>query len=157
MTTLSLEDRIDRLESIAAIQQAKARYCTFCDNGYDPKGIGSLFTEDAVWDGGSLGVYRGRPAIEEFFRGISGMFVFAGHLVTNPNVEFVDKDTATVTWRLLEPATIRENGKDDSRLLLAGYVDNCVRRDGKWLVKHLTLKVNFFVNIGDGWAKTAIG
>jgi len=154
--TLSLEDRIDRLESIAAIQQAKARYCTYCDNGYEPKGIGSLFTEDAVWDGGSLGVYRGRPAIEEFFRNVSGTFVFAGHLVTNPCIDFADKDHATTTWRLLEPATIREGGKDHSRLLLAGYIDQSVRENGKWLVKHLKLNVNFFVNIEDGWAATAV-
>ncbi len=36
---LSLEDRIQKLEDIEAINALKARYCAFCDDAYVPDGI----------------------------------------------------------------------------------------------------------------------
>jgi hypothetical protein len=44
-----------------------------------------LFTEDAVWDGGALGCYRGRKAIQTFFRETAPqIFSFSMHQVMNP-------------------------------------------------------------------------
>jgi Fe-S-cluster-containing dehydrogenase component len=50
-----LEKRLQALEEIEAIKRLKARYCAMCDAGYDSNGLAGLFTEDAVWDGGSFG------------------------------------------------------------------------------------------------------
>jgi hypothetical protein len=154
--TKTLEERIDRLEAMQEICALKAQYCTYCDNAYDPEGIASQFTQDGAWNGEQFGSYVGKDAIAAFFRRISATFVFAGHLVTNPNFTFEDKDHATVTWRLFEPATIAEGGKNHSRLVLAGYVDKCVRENGVWKFQVVNLHVNFFVNIEDGWAATAV-
>ena len=52
---MNLEDlarRVQVLEDIEAIKKLKARYCAYCDNNYDADGLASLFTEDAIWDGG---------------------------------------------------------------------------------------------------------
>lgn len=152
----SIEERLDRLESIQAICALKAQYCTYCDNNYDPEGISSQFTEDGKWNGEEFGSYVGKQQIADFFRKISGKIAFAGHLVTNPNITFQDKDHATATWRLFEPVTwVGDNGKE-SRLILAGYVDHYVRENGVWKFAVVNLHVNFFSKLEDGWAKTAI-
>ena len=155
MTALSLEQRIARLEAAEQIRAMKAYYCELCDRGYDPDSLCALFTEDAVWDGGHFGRHEGRHAIHTFFGGISGSLVFAAHLVMNPVIEFLDDDTAVGKWRLWEPATVKENGMLESKILLAGYEDVYVKVDGKWLYKSLKLHVNFFASLTDGWARSA--
>jgi len=63
MNVEDLARRLQVLEDIEAIKKLKVRYCAYCDNNYDADGIAALFTEDAVWDGGSLGKCEGREAI----------------------------------------------------------------------------------------------
>ncbi len=155
MSDLSLEQRISRLESIEQIRVMKAVYCDLCDRGYHPEGLSALFTDDAVWDGGIFGRYEGKAAIRDFFKSISGSLVFAAHLVMNPIIGFIDDDTATGKWRLLEPASVNEDGKLDSRLLLAAYEDVYVRVAGAWLNKSVKVHVNFFEPISKGWAHAA--
>ena len=54
----ALAARVQRLEDIEEIKQLKAAYCRFCDDGYDPDGIASLFTDDGIWAGGDTFVKR---------------------------------------------------------------------------------------------------
>ncbi|MCB8881286.1 nuclear transport factor 2 family protein [Acidisoma cellulosilytica] len=156
MAELSLEQRVARLESLEEIRTLKAVYCDLCDRGYEPVGLSALFTEDAVWDGGPFGKHEGRQAIHDFFAGVSNSLVFAAHLVMNPVISFIDDDTAEGKWRLWEPATVNEDGKLVSKILLSAYEDVYVRQDGKWLVKSLKLHVNFFAPLADGWAGIAV-
>jgi SnoaL-like domain len=44
----TLEERVQRLEDIEDIRRLKIRYAQFCDAQYDPDGIASCFTDDAV-------------------------------------------------------------------------------------------------------------
>jgi ketosteroid isomerase-like protein len=74
MNLENLEQRLRVLEDIESIKKLKARYCAHCDNNYDADGIASLFTEEAVWDGGSFGKHNGREAIRTFFRGAPQIF-----------------------------------------------------------------------------------
>jgi SnoaL-like domain len=61
----TLEERVQRLEDIEDIRRLKIRYAGLCDAQYDLDGLASLFTDDAVWDGGSdFGVYQGKQAIQ---------------------------------------------------------------------------------------------
>ena len=77
MTELTLAQQVDRLTSIEAIKQLKARYCMYCDDSYDPDGICGLFVEDGIWDGGErFGRHVGTEEIRTFFAGISGEIVF---------------------------------------------------------------------------------
>jgi hypothetical protein len=156
MPSLSLEQRIDRLESMEDIKMLKAVYCDLCDRGYDSDGLAALFTEDASWDGGSFGRYEGREAIRAFFKSISGYLVFAAHLVMNPVIVFVDDDTANGKWRLFEPCSAKGENGADSMILLAAYDDVYVRRNGKWLHKSVRLQSNFFEPLSKGWAHSAV-
>ena len=67
MTELTLEQQVARLAAIEDIKQMKAQYCAYADHGYDPEGMASLFTEDAIWDGGDFGRFEGVDAIEPGF------------------------------------------------------------------------------------------
>jgi hypothetical protein len=151
-TALSLAERIDRLESIEAIRELKARYCAHCDDSYAPDAIAALFTEDAVWDAGEkFGTYRGREAIRAFFAGVSKTITFAAHLVLNPIIE-VDGDRARGRWRLIMPCTMVENGVVEARWMVSSYDDRFVRRNGAWLFRSLRVRVDLVAAHLKGWA-----
>ncbi len=152
MGEATLEQQVARLTAIEDIKQMKALYCHYCDNGYDPEGIGALFVEDGVWDGADFGRHEGRAAIKEFFAGISSDIVFAGHLVLNPIIT-VDGDTANGKWWLIMPCTTNIDGNKEARWLAAEYDDDYVKVDGKWLFKHLRLDLKFFAPHLDGWVE----
>ncbi len=145
-----LERRIQVMEDIEAIKKLKALYCAYCDRGYDADGIASLFTEDAVWDGGRFGRYEGREAIRSFFRGASKIFPFALHQVMNPIIE-VQGDRATGKWYLFQPATLAEGNQ--AVWLAARYEEEYVRVGGQWKFQHLKVFPHFLTPYEQGWAK----
>ena len=153
MTSNVLEQQVARLASIEDIKQLKARYCLFCDNGYDPKGISECFVADGGWDGGSeFGCYEGKKAIHDFFAGATGLILFAAHLVMNPIIE-VSGDTATGKWRLIMPCTMPdEAGSPEARWLLSDYSETYVQVNGQWLFKSLKVNNQFLASHASGWA-----
>ena len=153
--TDDLAKRIDRLESIEALKNLKHRYMQYCDLGYPPEKLGPLFTKDAVWTSKDFGRHAGRPAIETFFRGISGQIVFAAHLAMNSIIE-VDGDKGTGAWRILMPCTMIDGGKRISRWLLGDYVEEYVRLNGVWLFSKIDFVVNFNVPADQSWAGSAV-
>jgi hypothetical protein len=157
MPQLTLEQRVDRLESIDAIKRLKAIYCLYCDAKYDSDGICSLFTDDAVWDGGpSFGRHEGLAQIRKFFEGISGDIVFAAHLVLNPIIT-VDGDQAHGKWWLHMPCTaINHHGIPEGRWLLSEYDERYVRINGEWKFKELHLDVKYYVSHFEDWAAASI-
>ena len=150
MSVEDLAQHIQTLESIQAIKQLKARYCALCDDQYDANGIASLFTEDAVWDGGNFGRHEGREVIRKFFQDASKIFPFAAHNVMNPIIE-VDADTATGQWYLFQPCTLAEGSQ--AAWLAGRYEETYVKSEEEWKFKYLTVSPFFFTPYGDGWAK----
>lgn len=151
MSNDDLAARVDRLESIEAIKKLKHVYMEYCDLGYPPAHLGPLFVDEAVWTNAIFGHHDGRKAIETFFGGVSAQIVFAAHLAMNFIID-VDGDTAKGRWRILMPCTMLEDGKKVSRWILGDYVEEYVRRDGKWLFKRIDFLVNFNVPQLESWA-----
>ena len=152
--TDDLEARLRRLEDIETIKQLKAMYCRYCDDGYDADGIASLFTEDAVWDGGrTFGRAEGRDGIHRHFRGAGQRVTIARHQVMNPIIEIdpADPDLATGHWLLFQPCT--DNGPDGERAvwLAATYADRYRRVDDGWLIAETLIDVAFFTPFDAGW------
>ena len=146
----TLEERLRVLEDIEEIRKLKARYAAACDDNYDADAIAALFTEDAIWDGGSLGRADGRAAIHKFFSRAAEFFPFAIHNVMNPIIE-VEGDRATAQWYLLQPATMAKGNQ--AVWLAAVYHDDYVRHDGRWMFKHLRVKSHFLTPYEEGWAR----
>ncbi len=157
----SLETRLRALEDVEAIKRLKARYGELADARYGdagPKGvaelerlaseIAALFTEDAVWDGGSaLGVCRGRDAIRARF--LTPTLQFAWHYFVKPQIR-VEGDRARGRWDLLAPCTTR----DGAPHWMAGVEDDeYLRCDGQWLHSRLALTVVFLAPCDRGWAR----
>ncbi len=148
---MNLEQRIQRLEDIEAIKRLKARYCAFCDDHYDPDGLASLFTSDAVWDGGAFGRCAGTDEIHRFFANAPNTISFAIHHVMNPRIE-VSGDRATGDWYLFQPCTLAEGER--AVWLAARYRDTYARVDGEWKFARVELETRFFTPFEEGWAKT---
>jgi SnoaL-like domain len=151
MSTDDLAARVRRLEDIEAVKQLKARYCAYCDAGYDADGIAGLFTSDGVWDGGrTFGRAEGREEIRRHFRGAGDRLSIARHQVMNPIIE-VDGDVATGHWLLFQPCTDGRTGR--ALWLAATYADTYRRTDDGWRIAELTIDVAFFTPFDKGWAE----
>ena len=150
MSVEDLERRIQTLEDIEEIKRLKHRYCAACDNNFDADAIASLFTENAVWDGGNFGKLEGREAIRSFFQNASKNMPFAIHMVLNPIIE-VNGDTAKGTWYLFQTCTFAEG--DRAIWGSARYDEEYVRVNGKWMFKHLTLSSHFWTPFDKGWVE----
>jgi hypothetical protein len=146
-----LEARVQRLEDIEAIRRLKARYCAYCDAGYDADGIAGLFTEDGVWDGGrTFGRAEGREAIRRHFTGAGDRITIARHQVMNPIID-VDGDDATGQWLLFQPCT---DARDDTAAWLAATYHDTYRRVGdEWLFAATVIDVAFYTPYDKGWAE----
>ncbi|MBC2776636.1 nuclear transport factor 2 family protein [Parasphingopyxis marina] len=145
----SLEERIDRLESIEEIQQLKNTYHLYInDCRFDE--FGSLFTEDAVVDMGYMGgesdSWRGRKHIAEQFKHIPEVLNQIKQFIHCHTVE-VDGDRAT-GWALLEA---RYGSGEQSYNVAAKYEDAYRRVDGKWLFEAVYVRFYFTVPMGQSW------
>lgn len=149
MSLTDVERRLQALEDIEAIKKLKARYCLTVDQR-DEEGFVSLFTEDAVWDGGRFGHYEGREAIRKFFRAIPDVLTFAVHYVMNPIIK-VHGDRATGQWYLLEPCTMVEGNQ--AVWGTARYEEEYVRVGNEWRFKNLKLIPVFWSPFDQGWVK----
>lgn len=158
----ALEARLRAAEDLAALGRLKARYGKLLDRRYAPRGglrppdevlplareAASLFTEDAVWDGGpGLGVCEGRVAIAA--RLAESTLRFAWHFFVKPDLE-VEGDHAHGTWDILSPCTTA----DGRPMWMAGVEhDTYVREGGVWLHRSMKLELVFMAPYEKGWAK----
>ncbi len=153
----SLIDRIKTLESIQDIIKLKSVYCRYCDADYDPKKLANLFCEDGILNlGKKFGIYKGKNEIINHFEEISQQFVFASHLVTNPEINIEDGIKAFGTWQLIMPCNLHINDKTDSMWLFGEYQDKFIFTNGEW--KFLEIKVihRIFEKHLDGWASSSM-
>jgi SnoaL-like domain len=145
---LSLEERLDRLESEREIHALLYRYAELCDAAYDPDGLAHLFTDDATWSSRSkdgsvdFGRYQGREAIRTFFAGVSAdLGPTTLHYLLSPRVEIgPDRDSANghcYLYAILDrrPPAVAPGSPERERIILAGTYDHRFRRvEGRWLI-----------------------
>jgi len=103
-----LEQRIQVMEDVEAIKKLKALYAKACDDKYNAELMKEVFTEDALWDSPPFGTFRGRDAICDFFRSVSGSIVFAIHYFMMPDIT-VEGNRAHARWYLWMAATVSPN------------------------------------------------
>ena len=147
---VELQKRVRHLEDVDALRNLKAEYAAACDDNYDADRLAALFVEDATWESEGMGRYQGREAIREFFRGISGHFVFALHYGLNPQIE-VDGDTARARWYLFMPCTVGDTGEAVWRAGLDE--EEYVRVEGRWMYRSKKSAPIFHTTFEQGWAR----
>lgn len=147
-----LERRLRAIEDIEAIKRLKFRYADACDRNYDADTLASLFTEDAIWDGGLFGRHEGREAIRTFFANVSSDIPFALHYMMNPIIN-VDGDEATGAWYLFQTCTFAD-ARGNTAIFGAARYDELYRRvDGEWKFFRLELISSFWTPFDEGWVK----
>jgi hypothetical protein len=146
--------RLDRLETIEAIRELKARYADVCDTGYDPVRMRPFFTEDAVWDGGPrFGRYEGVDAVCAFFAGISNEITWALHYMVAPIIDVADDGrTAAGSWYLLEPCTIATDDGPRAMVITGRYADRYRKEAEGWKFSEVVLDCQTISPLDEGWA-----
>lgn len=120
----SLEERIDRLESMAAIQQLPIRYALAVD-GRDMDAWVNLFVSDVQC--GQAG--EGRDVLRSLIEPMVRTFYRSIHQICGHRVEFEDADHAHGV------AYCRAEHEDGDKwvVMAIAYLDHYERRDGEWL------------------------
>lgn len=160
--TPTLEQRVRLLEDYEAIRQLKAFYAHCADAKYTAdhrrkaqaeidavtRRQVSVFTEDAVWDGGpQFGRIHGREAIYEHLRG--GGWSFAMHYFLNPLIE-LHGDEAHAEWMLWQTCTFAEENL--SVFMAAMTSDDYVRTAGGWKMRRMTFSLKFITRFDQPWS-----
>jgi len=143
MSSLTVEQRMDRLESIESIRQLKARYCAGCDDDHNPELLGTLFHADATWEASGIGRFEGIAAIKSYFQQLrdSGRLRNSAHNAINPDIT-VDADTASGHWRLIMLYTANlPDGEAQYFRIIGWYRETYRRADGEWRFQSLYCEV----------------
>lgn len=138
--SLSLEQRVARIEAEAEIRQVLVEYGAYID-GRNYAGYAALFAPDGEWIGG-FGRFKGPAAIEKMLVDNLGAPAEPGfinksnfHMMTNPIIR-VDGDRAEVTSKYMFWTASAEGRPVPS---LAGrYVDQFVKIGGRWKIARRT-------------------
>lgn len=154
LITLSLEQRIDRLEGIEEIKQLKARYAHFLDKGYDPQGIASLFAEDGEWiiEGQSI---KGREAIIRHCEQLPHVIPWSLHIMTTSTIAIdTDGTHADCIFYVQSTQTMNIQSEDSKPYLILGvFTDKCVKIGGKWYFAEVRAEIQQSCLWADGWVK----
>ena len=120
---MDLEARIDRIESVQAIQQLPIRYAMAVD-GRDVDAWVELFVEDV--DCGRYG--NGRAALKSFIAPTLANFYRSVHLICGHKIDFDGSENATGA------VYCRAEHEDKNQWVNMAicYFDTYARRDGKW-------------------------
>jgi len=149
MTLEELEKRVQVLEDLEEIKKLRPRYAKYADENYNPEKLAELFTEEAVWDGGVLGQFRGREAIKKNFAELSQHIVFACHWFVAPDIN-IEGSKARGTWYGMNTGILRDGRGFWSSCF---YHDEYSKIDGKWFFNKIKVIHLYRSPYEGGWAK----
>jgi ketosteroid isomerase-like protein len=137
--TLSLEQRVQRMEDESTIRRMLIDYGAYLD-GKDYAAYAGLFAANGVWNGG-FGSFAGPAAIQKMLEdnlgkaqpGYTNKQSF--HMLTNPIIE-IDGDKAHVTSKYLFWS--RSADMKPTPMLAGRYTDEFVRENGQWRIAKRT-------------------
>jgi uncharacterized protein (TIGR02246 family) len=156
---LSLEERVNRIEDIEAIKQLKATYARHLDDGYNPEGIASLFTEEGLWViKGVGGEAKGRAGIGQHCRNLKEGIAWGQHNISSPVVTIApDGKHADATFYLvclLTMAPSPANPEAEAFVLAGKYSDKLVKIDDQWFFEEITGTIDQSSPWTEGWVKS---
>lgn len=159
-SSLTLEERIQRLEDIEAIKGLQADYAAACDDHYNPDSMIELFTRNGVWDGSRAGLptVTGSDALHAHFTSTQSLFLWAFHLMIAPKIEIVEIGRrATGSWYLLEAATLQTDGGPEPTWIGSVYDIDYTVEDGKWRFERMAIEARLWASHAQGWGSDGRG
>jgi hypothetical protein len=157
MTGQAIIQRLNDLESEAAIRRLVARYFAICDYlGPDTpfEELGELFSENALWEGKgryakAFGRYDGRAAIVEMIRSYSlpaPHFAMTAHFFSSENLSAAG-DSGAGQWMMLQTSDYADGTSDfrSARLSM-----KFAREGGVWRIAHFRTE-NIFSRQVEPW------
>ena len=129
---MTLEDRIEKLESESSIRQLKARYLNACDRK-EAEAMKACFTPDAVIDFPPLGEFNLDSLVDIFTQMAVSTPIRDVHQGHNAEIT-INGDTAKAIWNL---GFATYNPEDHSfRLLSSFYHDTYIKTEDGWLISY---------------------
>lgn len=127
-----LDARLRRLEDIFAIQQLFIDYGLALDAG-DFSTYAQVFAENGELHLGPIGTAVGRTEIEALMaRTMESRVGTSFHIVSSPQITFVDEDHATsqVMWTVVH----RQRDGEPKLTMMGRHIDRLVRENGAWKI-----------------------
>jgi hypothetical protein len=149
--SLTVEQRLDRLEAIEAARSVVARYCDAVDQGRTREALGPYFAENAVLRN-PAGVTNGRDAILEYYDGFfaSGATLSRHHLA---NQRFTALDGGRVRHEAYFLVLLARGGES---FVGMGDYDDVLEHDGEaWRFVEKGNAVIGMVPLAEGWGAIA--
>ncbi len=137
-----LTQRLDELESRAALRDLVSNYCYGFD-GHDWDLFISIWHPDAVWDiGPPFGSFEGHEGIREaVYDVLYPAWRESHHLTTNFKIEFSDADHASGVSKV---DCMGANPDDVVQMVGATYTDDFERRDGVWKIARRGVTIHYY-------------
>lgn len=135
----NLEDRITRLEELAALDKLMNTYHWRVDQ-FDWEGWADCFTEDAVFEMPNLfGTLRGRNEILSTCKGaMAHVYDEIQHIMINLDFELTGADTATGHGNLIFAGVENRNAPEKAYTTGGRYTWKYVKQADGWRIKHST-------------------
>ena len=145
-----LEERLQWLEDLAAIQRMLREMLNACDEPYNAGRVAALFTEDGVMELGPLGHYEGRAAIQGAIEDVGRRIPFTRHYQCGHLIEIEASGVeAQGTWYGFETPML------DGRAVWGAftYRDRYRKVGGRWLIAEMEQTTHFLTPYESGWVK----
>ena len=140
--SLSLEQRIDAVETRLALVDLTSDYC----HGFDKHDLArfmAIWWEDAVWEiGPPFGNFEGHVGIAHAVVDILWpAWAMSTHFTTNLRITPDDNDSA---HGVCDVYCIGNTSDGQAQTVAATYFDNFTRRDGMWKIALRRVKMQHF-------------
>ena len=129
----TVEERLQRLEDLLAIQQLFIDYGLALDAG-DLEAYADLFATEGTLNLGPIGKAKGRPEIRALMtKTLEGLVGAAFHIVSSPQVELHgDIATSQVMWTVIH----RDKNGQPQVTMIGKHHDELVREAGSWKIRY---------------------
>jgi SnoaL-like domain len=154
-----LQIRLARIEAIEAIRRAVARYARGADLKNDPVVMGSLFSDQAVWEANGFGRFEGRSEIVAALSRVAQQrILWCVHYMVDPLIELgPTAQTARCTWYLWELAKMPDETGKPQDSWIAGYYDAALSlTPSGWLFDQVKLDIRLIGPTTLPWEPTGI-
>jgi len=146
---------IETLEGVEAVKALMGKYVYFVDEGYDLEGLGSLMTEDFVWDSNIAPLLSSRKQFLKFQGENVDDIKWAFHLVVPLFVD-VEGERAEGTWHILGLHTMVDRDDRDEReavFYTGSYDVRFVKQTDGWRMSGMKLVIHQLSALSKGWVE----